>query len=98
MHLTNASNSLKQGEMRHNDNCFNLHQTIPFYVALIPKSLDGKMRFYRQKEYHENIKQQVAFIENEIPCMILKNKTLYSEYKNPMQQAIEKLNKRHRMI
>ncbi len=85
IHLSNASNSLQRGEMRHNDNCFNVHQTIPFYVALIPKSLDGKIQFYRQKECYEKIKKQITSIEKEVPCMILTNKTIYTEYKNPMQ-------------
>ncbi|HDR7210821.1 TPA: hypothetical protein QCX03_003900, partial [Bacillus cytotoxicus] len=67
IHLNSASNSLKQGEMRHNNNYFNIHQTIPFYIALIPKSPDEKIQFYRQKECYKKIKQQVAFIENEIP-------------------------------
>lgn len=97
-HLNSASNSLKQGEMRHTNNYLNVHQTIPFYVALIPKSLDGKIQFYRQKECYEKITQQAISIEKEVPCMILKNKTIYTNYKNPMQQAIENLNKRYKIL
>ncbi|MCM3737889.1 hypothetical protein M3215_19400 [Bacillus cytotoxicus] len=86
---------MQQGEMSHNDNYPRVYQTVPFFVALIPKSLDSKIIFYGQKECYKEIKQQVAFIEEEKLCMIFKNKTIYSEYKNPMQRAIDKLDQRY---
>ncbi|MEH6891545.1 hypothetical protein V7024_18010 [Bacillus sp. JJ864] len=96
MHLKDALISLQQGEMRHNDNSPRVYQTVPFFAALIPKTLDSKIIFYTQNECCKEIKQQITFIEKAKPCMILKNNTRYSEYKNPMQQAIEKLEQRYK--